>query len=117
MRLLSALVIIIFSVMPVSSAAQQLYKVPNVRSMKHVTTRSSDRAPDIPGKETSMDYYSAPDGQIVTVYSYRGRNVAFSLHSNRDVQKTYRLFMDTNGKGLFQEVSRGAQWRLPRWAR
>jgi hypothetical protein len=64
-----------------------------------------------------MDYYSTPDGQIVTIYSYRGRNVAFSVHSNSDVQKTYRLFMDLNGKGLFQQVNRGAQWQLPRWAR
>jgi hypothetical protein len=117
MRLFSALVLIIFSVVPVSSAAQQLYRVPNVSSMKHMTTRSSDRAPEIPGKETSMDYYSTPDGQIVTIYSYRGRNVAFSVHSNSDVKKTYRLFMDLNGKGLFQQVNRGAQWRLPRWAR
>ncbi|MEJ2716964.1 MAG: hypothetical protein P8182_07465 [Deltaproteobacteria bacterium] len=117
MRALSALVVIVFLALPVWSAAEQLYKVPNVSSMKHVTSRSSDRAPDIPGKETSMEYYSAPDGQIVTIYSYRGRNVAFSVHSNKDVQKTYRLFMDLNGNGLFQEVPGGTHWQLPGWAR
>ena len=117
MRLFSVLALIIFAVVPIVSAAPQLYKVPDVSSMKHVTTRSSDRAPEIPGKETSMDYYSAPNGQIITIYSYRGRTVAFSVHSNKDVQKTYRLFMDLNGDGLFQEVDRGAQWRLPRWSR
>ena len=117
MRLLSALTLIIFAVAPIASTAQQLYKVPDVSSMKHVTTRSSDRAPEIPGKETTIDYYSAPNGQIITIYSYRGRTVAFSVHSNTDVQKTYRLFMDLNGNGLFQEVNRGTQWRLPQWAK
>ena len=117
MRLSSALALIILAVVPIMSAAQQLYKVPDVSSMKHVTTRSSDRAPEIPGKETTMDYYSAPNGQIITIYSYRGRTVAFSVHSNKDVQKTYRLFMDLNGNGLFQEVNRGTQWQLPQWAR
>ncbi len=110
------LAVLVGGVMSYSSKAQSLYKMPDVKSMKHLTTSSSDHAPDIPGKETTMDFYSAPDGTIITVYSYRGRTVAFSTHSNKDVQNTYRIFMDLNGNGLFQEINRGA-WQLPTWAR
>lgn len=98
------------------SAAQQLYQLPNVKDLKHLTTSSSDHAPEIPGKETTMDFYSAADGSIITVYSYRGRNIAFSTHHNRDIQGSYRIFMDTAGNGLFQEINKGP-WQLPAWAR
>ena len=97
--------------------AQQSYRMPDIRSLKHLTTRKSDRAPDIPGKETTLDYYSAPSGQIITVYSFHGRDVAFTTHDNNDMQGSYRLFIDMNGNGLFQEVNRAATWTIPAWAR
>lgn len=100
-----------------SAAAQQQFPLPDIRSMKHLTTKESDRARDIPGKETVMDFYSTPNGQILTLYSYRGRKVAFSTHRNNDVQGTYRLFMDVDGNGLFREIDRNAQWQIPMWAR
>lgn len=96
---------------------QQKYKLPDIRSLKHITTSQSDHASDIPGKETTMDFYSAPNGQVITIYSYRNRPVAFSTHSNSDVQNTYRLFMDLTGEGLFQEVDRSRPWQLPEWSR
>jgi hypothetical protein len=98
------------------ATAQPLYQMPDVRSLKHLATRSSDHAPDIPGKETTMDFYSGTDGTIITVYSYRARNVAFSTHNNSDVQGSYRVFLDTTGKGLFQDIGK-SQWQLPTWAR
>lgn len=97
--------------------AQQSYRLPDIRSLKHLTTRKSEHAPDIPGKETTMDYYSAPSGQIITVYSFNGRDIAFTTHDNSDMQGTYRVFMDMNGTGLFQEVNRAAGWTIPPWAR
>ena len=97
--------------------AQPSYRLPNIRSLKHLTTKKSDRAPDVPGKETTIDYYSAPSGQIITVYSYHGRDIAFSTHSNSDMQGSYRLFMDLTGDGLFQEVNRATRWQIPAWAR
>jgi hypothetical protein len=106
--------------LPVLSSAQQApqkYRLPDLRSLKHLTTSSSDHAPDIPGKETAMDFYSAPSGEMVTVYSYRGRTVAFSTYNNSDMQKTYRIFMDLLGDGWFQEINRGVQWQLPAWVR
>jgi uncharacterized protein Usg len=109
-----AAIVVCFGVFP--TAAQQLYQMPDVKSMKHLTTNSSDHAPDIPGKETTMDFYSAPDGTIITVYSYRGRNIAFSTHSNSDVQGTYRVFLDTAGNGLFQDIGK-SPWQLPAWSR
>lgn len=99
------------------SVAQQLYKLPDVSSMKHVTTRQSDHAADIPGKETIMDYYAGPSGQMITIYSYKGRKVAFSTHSNHDIQGTFRIFIDPAGNGLFQEINKGVPWQLPPWAR
>jgi hypothetical protein len=99
------------------SIAQQLFRLPDVSSMKHVTTRQSDHAADIPGNETTMDYYAGPGGQMTTIYSYRGRKVAFSTHSNHDIQGTYRIFMDQTGNGLFQEINKGVLWQLPAWAR
>jgi hypothetical protein len=100
-----------------SAEAQQGYRLPDLRSMKRLTTGSSDHAADIPGKETTMDFYSASGGEVYTVYSYRGRTVAFSVHVNSDVQGTYRVYMDHTGNGVFQEINRGVQWSLPAWAR
>ena len=102
---------------PLFSEAQQKFRLPDVQSMKRLTTKNSDHAPDIPGNETVMDYYSAPNGQMITVYSFRGRNVAFSTHNNSDVQNTYRIFMDLTGEGFFQEINRGVQWQLPQWVK
>lgn len=97
--------------------APQKYRLPDLKSMKQLTSSSSDHAPDIPGKETTMDFYSAPSGDMITVYSYNGRSVAFSTHNNSDMQKTYRIFMDLTGDGWFQEINRGVQWQLPAWVR
>ncbi len=97
--------------------AQQSYRIPDIRSLKHLTSRKTDRAPDIPGNETTMDYYSAPSGQIITVYSYQGRDIAFTTHNNSDYQGTLRLFLNMNGDGLFQEVNRAVRWQIPAWAR
>ncbi len=94
------------------AAAQQLYQLPDVKSLKHLTTKSSNA----PGRQTTMDYYSDTAGNIITIHSYRGRNVAFSTHSNSDVQGTYRVFLDTTGNGLFQDIGK-SQWQLPAWAR
>ena len=117
-RLLAvASTLVVFLMMPLLTQAQQKYRLPDVRSMKHITTKQSDHAPDIPGKETTMEYYSSPNGDVVTVYSYRGRTVAFSTHSNKDVQGSYRVFMDLTGEGFFQEINRGVQWQLPQWVK
>jgi hypothetical protein len=110
-------VIIACSLLVSSSSAQQFYRMPDLRSFKHLTTGSSDHAPDIPGKETMMDHYTAPTGEVYTVYSHKGRNVAFSVHSNSDAQKTRRIFMDMRGDGNFQEINPGLQWYLPAWAK
>jgi hypothetical protein len=112
--------IIAFLYLPVLSSAQQTpqkYRLPDLRSLKHLTTSKSDHAPDIPGKETTMDFYSAPGGEMISIYSYNGRTVAFSTHNNSDMQKTYRIFMDLIGDGWFQEINRGIQWQLPEWVR
>ena len=98
-------------------AAPRLYRVPDVRSLKYLTTKQAERAPDIPGKETTANYYSTPDGQVVSVYSFRGKTVAFSLNSNTNAGKNFRLFMDLNGDGLFQQVGGGTRWVVPAWAR
>lgn len=116
----SSLIVMVLTILVstcVLSLAQQSYRLPNTGSLKHLTTKKSDRASDVPGKETTIDYYSAPSGQIITIYSYQGRNVAFSTHSNSDMQGSYRLFMDLTGDGLFQEVNRAMRWQLPAWAR
>ena len=99
-------------------AAQQTYRMPNLRAMKHLSaSQKADKAPDIPGKETNLDYYVGKDGLIVTVYSYRGNKAAFSTHYNKDIQKTYRIYVDFTGNGMFQEINRGVQWTIPQWAR
>jgi hypothetical protein len=97
--------------------AQQTYALPDVKSMKHLTSKPSKRGGDQGGGTTIMDFYSAQDGSIVTIYTYRGRPVVFSTHRNEDLQKTYRLFMDQTGAGGFQEIPRGTQWTIPAWAR
>lgn len=102
---------------PDEGKTQQGYRLPDLNTLKHLTTSTSDHAADIPGKETTMDFYAAPSGEMITIYSYRGKRVAFSSHMNNDIQGTYRLFMDLTGQGVFQEVNRSAQWQLPAWAR
>jgi len=102
---------------PLAAAAQQVFRAPDVKSMKHLTTKRSDHARDIPGDETTMDYYIGQNGEIITLYLYRGRTVAFSAHSNTGDQQGYRLYMDVKGDGLFQQVNMGPDWQLPPWAR
>ncbi|MEW6351528.1 MAG: hypothetical protein AB1646_20945 [Thermodesulfobacteriota bacterium] len=102
---------------PALIESQQAYRLPDIRSMKHLTTRPSEHCAQIPGKETTQDFYSGPDGLVVTVYSFRGRNVAFSTHNNSDPQKTYRVFMDIYGDGMFREIDRSQHWELPPWSR
>jgi hypothetical protein len=111
------LLVLALVVLAAPLSAQQTFRLPDVRSMKHLTSKQVDRAPDIPGNETTVDYYAAPTGEVITVYSYRGNRVAFSTHMNNDIQKTYRLFMDLTGTGLFQEINRGTPWTLPPWSR
>lgn len=113
----TALLIGFIICLPFHLRAQQKYVLPDVRSLKHLTTSQSDHAADIPGKETTMDFYSAPNGQLITIYSFRARNVVFSTHSNSDIQNTYRIFMDLTGDGLFQEIDKSVQWQLPAWVR
>jgi hypothetical protein len=96
--------------------AGQAVRLPDLSNMKHITTRDSDHATDIPGKETAMDFYSDGSGTVYTVYTFRGRTVAFSVHSNSDPQKTYRVYMDMDGAGIFQPIA-GGPWQIPAWAR
>ncbi len=98
------------------SYSQQAVRLPDLSNMKHITTRDSDHATDIPGKETAMDFYSDGAGLVYTVYTYRGRTVAFSSHSNSDPEKTYRVYMDMTGDGVFQPIA-GGPWQIPAWAR
>jgi len=112
-----ALVGVLLVCVPVLSEAQVKYQLPDVRNLKHLTSKTTDRAPDIAGNETTVDYYSAPNGQIISTYSYRGRCYAFSTHSNNDVQNTYRIFVDQKGDGLFLEINRSAPWQIPPWIR
>jgi len=114
---LMVLVAVVLASTPLFIGAQQVYQLPDVRNLKPITSKMVDRAPDIPGAETTLEYYSAPNGQIITTYSYRGRCVAFSTHSNNDVQNTYRFFMDLKGDRLFFEINRPAQWQLPAWVK
>jgi hypothetical protein len=113
----SLLAIVILLLVPQIASSQQLFRAPDPSALRHLTSKASEHAADIPGKETTMDFYSAPNGQIITLYIFKGKKIAFSVHSNEDVQKTYRLFMDMNGDGLFQEINRGARWEIPAWAR
>jgi hypothetical protein len=116
-NLLSALFLAAIASAPCMGQGQQKYQLPDIRSLKHLTTSQSEHAADIPGKETTMDFYSAPNGQVITLYSYRNRPVGFSTHSNSDVQNTYRIFLDLTGEGLYQEVDRSQPWQLPPWVK
>lgn len=111
-----AAAMLFFSVLPIP-AQQGGYRLPDIRSLKHLTTKQTEHARDIPGSETTTDYYSSSNGTVVTVYTYTGKPVAFSAHSNTDYQGTYKLFMDLAGAGIFQEVSTAAAWELPAWVR
>lgn len=113
----SILLLIGVFVLPGIVRGEQYFRPPNPSSMKHLTTKQTDRAPDIPGNETTLDYYQAPGGEIVAIYSYRGKKIAYSAHRNDDVQNTYRLFLDLKGNGTFEEIQRGVQWQVPAWAR
>ncbi len=97
--------------------SQQAFRIPDVRSMKHITTKATEHCAQIPGKETTADFYAGPDGLVVTIYSFRGRNVVFSTHNNSDPQKTYRVYMDFLGDGMFREIDRSQPWELPPWSR
>lgn len=102
---------------PLVIEAQQVFRAPDVKSLKHLTTKHSDHAREIPGDETTMDYYIGQDNEIITIYSYRGRTIAFSAHSSSGDPKSYRLYMDERGDGLFRQVNVGPDWQLPAWAR
>ena len=116
MRTFAILALAVLMAAPSLTYAQQLLRLPNLESMKHITTRDSEHATDIPGKETAMNFYSGPGGLVYTVYAFRGRTIAFSTHSNSDPQKSYRVYMDLAGKGLFQQINSGP-WQVPAWAR
>ena len=98
------------------SLAQQMYRLPDKKALTHVTTKQSTRIADRTGAKATLDYYSAPNGQVITIYSLHGRNFAFSTHSNSDAQRSYRLFVDMTGDGNFQEMS-AANWQVPLWVR
>jgi hypothetical protein len=117
MRRFAVAAVVLCLAFPAAGIAQQLYRLPNIGAMKRVTTSQTDRARDIPGKETTMDHYAGSGEEMVTVYSYRGRRVAFSTYNNSDIQKTYRTFMDMAGNGAFQEIDRSVPWQLPPWCR
>jgi hypothetical protein len=99
------------------ATAQQLFRLPDKSTLKHLTTKQVDRPPDIQGKQITLDYYSAPNGDVVSIYSFRGKYFAFSTHSNSDPQKTYRMFMDMNGSGTFQQINPSVHWQVPAWAK
>jgi hypothetical protein len=112
-----ALLIACLLAAPLITAAQQMYRIPDKKALKHLTTKPSSHASGVPGEKTIMDYYEAPNGDIITIHTFRGRSVVFSVHSNKDIQGTYRLYMDMKGDGNFQEISRGSGWQIPAWAR
>ncbi len=116
MRTLLVFTLVLFFMVPSISWSQQAYRLPDLSSLKHITTRDSEHAQDIPGKETTMDFYSDTNGQVFTIYTFRGRTVAFSSHSNSDPKKTYRVFLDLDGNRLFRQINTG-QWQLPAWAK
>jgi hypothetical protein len=102
---------------PLLCAGQQFFRLPDKNQLKHLTTKQVSRPPDFPGKQITLDYYSAPNGDVVSIYSLRGKYFAFSTHSNSDPQHTYRLYMDTIGNGAFQPVNPSANWQVPAWAK
>jgi hypothetical protein len=111
LRGLLAVLILAFSLS--CADAQQLYRMPDLKSLKSLTSKAFTRGSD----NTTIDYFSGADGTIITVHSFRGRYIAFSTHSNNDIQGSYRIFLDTAGNGMFQEIDRGIQWTVPPWAK
>ena len=111
------LVILVAVAVPLLSVAQQLFRLPDKNALKHLTTKQVSRPPGIPGKQITLDYYSAPNGDIISIYSLRGKYFAFSTHSNSDPQRTYRLYMDVNGSGTYQQVNPSANWQVPAWSK
>lgn len=117
MRRFAVAAVVLFLAYLGEANAQQLFRLPDVSGMKRVTTSQTDRARDIPGKETTMEYHAGSGGHVVTIYSFRGRKVSFSTHNNSDIQGTYRIFLDMTGGGTFQEIDKSVPWQLPTWAR
>jgi hypothetical protein len=113
---IAALLMALLFTAPHPASAQQFYRVPDKKALKHLTTKQSSQARGAPGEKTTLDYYEAPNGQLITIHSFRGRNVAFSVHSNKSAQGSYRIFLDMNGDGNFQEVN-NAGWQIPAWAK
>lgn len=111
----TALLIASLVIAPGWAMAQQFYRLPDKKALKHITTKQSGQARGAAGEKPTMDYYEAPNGQVITIHSFRGRNIAFSVHSNKDIQGTYRVFLDMNGDGNFQETNRN--WQIPAWAK
>ena len=75
LRMIPAIAALLLLVFQGPVTAQQKFTAPDVSKLKHLTTQMSDHAPDIPGKETQMDFYSAPEGQIITVYTYKAKQL------------------------------------------
>ena len=117
MRRIVSFTVLLFLLSPAVIQSQQAYQLPDIRNMKHLTTKAVDHCSEIQGKQTTADYYSGPGGLIVTVYSFRGRNIAFSTHYGSDVQGTYKLFLDHNGDAMFRQIDPSVKWQLPAWAR
>jgi hypothetical protein len=113
----TVLVMLAAIAVPYLSVAQQLFRLPDKNMLKHLTTKQVSRPPEIPGKQITLDYYSAPNGDVVSIYSLRGKYFAFSTHSNSDPQRTYRLYMDMSGNGTFQQVDASGNWQVPAWAK
>ncbi len=109
--------ILLCSAVPLMAAAQQLFRLPDKSVLKHLTTKQVNHPPEIQGKQLTLDYYSAPNGDVVSIYSLHGKHFAFSTHSNSDPQHTYRMFMDMNGSGTFQQINPGVHWQVPAWAK
>jgi hypothetical protein len=112
---IAALVIAFALTATLPVTAQQLYRLPDKNALKHITTKQSGQVRGVAGEKTTMDYYEAPNGQVITIHSFRGRNLAFSVHSNKDIQGTYRVFLDVKGDGNFQEANQN--WQIPAWAK
>ncbi len=119
MRKLSStgFLILVLVAVPLMAAAQQLFRLPDKSTLKHLTTKQVNHAPDIQEKQITLDYYSAPNGDVISIYSLRGKYFAFSTHSNSDPQHTYRMFMDMNGSGTFQQINASVHWQVPAWAK
>jgi hypothetical protein len=117
MRRILSFAILLSVLCPAVIESQQAFRLPDIRSMKHLTSRAVDHCTEIPGKQTTQDFYSGSGGLVVTVYSFRGRNVGFSTHYNSDPQTTYKMFLDFNGDGMFRQIDPSVKWQLPAWSR